>query len=75
MNNDGNICCEFGEGVKIKVNTNVNLSPMLLPSSKCQNLAHNGYKLLKVIKYVTSLGSLFEFFICGHSKLINKFNT
>lgn len=31
--------------------------------------------MLKEIKYVTSLGSLFEFFIWGHSKLINKFNT
>lgn len=76
MNNDGNICCEFGKEEKIKVNTNMrNFSPILPSSSKCQNLAHHLYKLLKEIKYMMSLGSLFEFFIYEHSKLINKFYT
>lgn len=37
VNNNRNICCEFGEEVKQKVDTNINLSPMLLLSSKCQN--------------------------------------
>lgn len=74
MSNDGNICCEFGEREKIKVNINMrNPSPMLLSSSKCQNLALHFYELLKERKYTMSLGRLFEFFRCEQSKLIDKF--
>jgi len=76
VSNDENIGCEFEEEEKIKVNTNMrNIFPVLLSSSKCQNLAHHFYKLLEERKYIMSLESLFEFFICEHSKLINKFYT
>lgn len=76
MNNDGNICCEVGEGEKLKVNTNMrNLSPMLPSSSKCQNSAHHFCTFLEEIKYIMILGHLFAFFLCGQSKLANQFYT